>query len=136
MTFYEFLWNLDLHCLIYPRPIMQTFLFHLFLHNLIYCLLGKDSHDTSFLIVSVSECLINPMFQCQIQSLSCKLSFAKLNPAQFQLSFSLAGLRLVLFPLNPATHPTNHPTRESIIRAIKVAHMSVICIRMLCYIIS
>ena len=35
---------------------------------------------------------------------------AKLSPAQFQLSFSLAGMRLVLFP---PTHPTTHPPTQA-----------------------
>lgn len=35
---------------------------------------------------------------------------AILSPAQIQLSFGLAGLRLVLFPLNPATHIPINPS--------------------------
>ena len=32
--------------------------------------------------------------------------------SQLQISFSLTGLRLVLFLLNPATRPTSHPPRN------------------------
>ena len=55
------------------------------------------------------------------------LFFAKLSPAQFQLSFSLAGLRLVLFLHNTATNPATQPptpTRENIIQVILEVHMS------------
>ena len=47
-----------------------------------------------------------------LSEISVIVSFAKLSPAQFQLSFSFAGLRLALFLINPPTHPSP-PTHES-----------------------
>ena len=41
---------------------------------------------------------------------------AKLSPAQCHLSFSFAGLRLALFPLNPSPTPPLPATHESILR--------------------
>ena len=57
-------------------------------------------------------------------SAQAQMVIAKLNQAQFQLSFSLAGLRLVLFLHNPAIYPT----RESIFRALLAVHMLVITV--------